>query len=73
MSVFWRRDARELIGWTPRDSSDDQSEHVRGKVTNDPVTERYQGGKFVTVDYTRKDMAPSAMFPKARASDSDGK
>jgi len=62
---FWRHDARDRIGWTPRDSSDDQAERVRGRVTNDPVAERYQGGKFVTVDYTRRDFAPSAMFPEA--------
>jgi uronate dehydrogenase len=60
---FWRWDARGLIGWTPLDSSDDQAERVRGRVTNDPVAERYQGGKFVSVDFTRSDFAPSAMFP----------
>jgi uronate dehydrogenase len=60
---FWRRDARGLIGWAPLDSSDDQAERVRGRVTNDPVAERYQGGKFVSVDFTRSDFAPSAMFP----------
>jgi uronate dehydrogenase len=36
---------------------------VRGRVTNDPVAERYQGGKFVSVDFTRQDFAPSEMFP----------
>jgi uronate dehydrogenase len=61
---FWRHDARDKIGWAPRDSSDDQAERVRGRVTNDPVAERYQGGKFVTVDFTRPDFAPSAMFPE---------
>jgi uronate dehydrogenase len=60
---FWRDDARELIGWAPLDSSDDQAERVRGRVTNDPVAERYQGGKFVSVDFTRQDFAPSEMFP----------
>jgi uronate dehydrogenase len=60
---FWRRDARRKIGWTPLDSSDNQAERVRGKVTNDPVVERYQGGKFVVVDYTRTDFPPRSMFP----------
>lgn len=62
---FWRRDARRLIGWAPLDSSDDQAERVRGRVTNDPVAERYQGGKFVSVEFTRSDFAPSAMFPSS--------
>jgi uronate dehydrogenase len=60
---FWRRDARRLIGWAPLDSADDQAERVRGRTTNDPVAERYQGGKFVSVEFTRSDFAPSAMFP----------
>ncbi len=62
---FWGRDAREKIGWAPRDSSDGQEERVRGKVTSDPVAERYQGGKFVTVDYSRADFPPRAVFPAA--------
>jgi uronate dehydrogenase len=59
---FWRRDARRRIGWTPLDSSDSQIERVRGRVTNDPVAERYQGGKFVSVDFTRRDFATGPMF-----------
>jgi uronate dehydrogenase len=61
---FWGRDARERIGWEPRDSSDDQADRVLGRVTDDSVAEHYQGGKFVTVDFTRSDFAPSEMFPK---------
>jgi uronate dehydrogenase len=61
---FWRKDARRRIGWAPLDSSDDQAERVRGRVTDDPVAERYQGGKFVSVDFTRRDFAPSEMFPR---------
>ena len=61
---FWRRDARQRIGWEPLDSSDGEIERVRGRVTNDPVAERYQGGKFVSVDFTRPDFAPSAVFPE---------
>lgn len=61
---FWREDARQRIGWAPLDSSDDQADRVRGQVTNDPVAERYQGGKFVSVDFTRKDFVPGAVFPR---------
>lgn len=60
---FWRRDARHRIGWVPLDSSDNQAERVRGKVTDNPVVERYQGGQFVIVDYTRTDFPPRSMFP----------
>jgi uronate dehydrogenase len=60
---FWRRDARHKIGWTPLDSSDGQAERVRGKVTDNPVVERYQGGKFIVVDYSRADFPPRSMFP----------
>lgn len=59
---FWRRDARHIIGWTPRDSSDDQADDVRGRVTDDPVAERFQGGKFASVDYTRDGFPPRKMF-----------
>ncbi|WP_457151236.1 NAD-dependent epimerase/dehydratase family protein [Mesorhizobium sp. P5_C1] len=60
---FWRHDARQKIGWTPLDSSDSQAERVRGKVTDNPVVERYQGGKFIVVDYSRADFPPRSMFP----------
>ena len=59
---FWRKDARLKIGWTPLDSSDGQAERVRGKVTDNPVVERYQGGKFIVVDYSRADFPPREMF-----------
>jgi uronate dehydrogenase len=59
---FWRSDARDTIGWTPFDSSDNQAASVIDKVTNDPIAERYQGGVFVTVDYTREDFPPSTMY-----------
>ena len=61
---FWRHDARHTIGWTPLDSSDSQAERVRGKVTDNPVVERYQGGKFIVVDYSRADFPPRSMFPE---------
>jgi uronate dehydrogenase len=62
---FWKDDARHLIGWIPRDSSDTQAERVRGLVTDDPVAERYQGGVFAAADFTREDFPPAEMFPKS--------
>ncbi len=32
---------------------------VRGKVTNDPFSERYQRGEFIVVDYTRGTFRPA--------------
>ena len=60
---FWNKDARQVLGWEPLDSSDDQIERVRGRVTDDPVTERYQGGGFVRANYTREGFPPAEMFP----------
>jgi uronate dehydrogenase len=59
---FWRHDARDVLGWTPSDSSDDHLEGPLGKITNDGVAERFQGGVFVSVDYTRDGFPPSDMF-----------
>ena len=64
--TFWGRDGRDVIGWAPQDSADDQAERVRGKVTDDPVIERYQGGAFVRADYSRDDFPPAEMFPSSR-------
>jgi uronate dehydrogenase len=59
---FWRHDARQVIGWTPHDSSDDHLADALGKVTDDAVAERFQGGVFVSVDYTRDGFPPSDMY-----------
>ena len=34
-----------------------------GRVTKDEVAERFQGGVFVSVDYTRDGFPPSDMYP----------
>jgi len=59
---FWRRDDRERIAWEPKDSSDPQAARVFGRVTGDPVAERYQGGRFVSIDYSRDAFVEGAMF-----------
>jgi uronate dehydrogenase len=59
---FWRHDARDTIGWTPADSSDDYLAEALGRVTKDEVAERFQGGVFVSVDYTRDGFPPSDMY-----------
>jgi uronate dehydrogenase len=61
---YWRRDARDLIGWQPQDSADAYAEKVRGKVSNNPIQERYQGGPYTVMDYTRTDPPPGKLFQR---------
>lgn len=51
---FWGKDARARIGWAPRDSADTFAGQLSGKVSGDPVEERYQGGPFCAMEYSRK-------------------
>ncbi len=59
---FWRRDARTLIGWQPQDSADAYADRVMGKVSGDPVVERYQGGAYPRFDYSREAPPPGKLF-----------
>ena len=59
---FWRHDARALIGWEPQDSADDYADRVRGKVSGDAIVERYQGGAYTRMDYTRTAPPPGKLF-----------
>lgn len=52
---FWRRDARDLLGWQPQDSADAYAGQLAGKVSGDPVEERYQGGAYAALGYSRAD------------------
>jgi uronate dehydrogenase len=58
---FWGRDAREVIGWVPQDSADVFAAQLTGVVTQDPFTERYQGGGYTDIDRTRQDL-PKPLF-----------
>jgi uronate dehydrogenase len=51
---WWRRDARQRIGWAPRDSADAHAAALDAVISQDPVEERYQGGHLCSRDYTRK-------------------
>ncbi|MCB8882222.1 NAD(P)-dependent oxidoreductase [Acidisoma cellulosilytica] len=59
---FWRDDGRVRIGWRPKDSSDGFIDQVEGIVTQDVIAESLQGGRFVTVDYTRDGLPPKDLF-----------
>ena len=59
---YWRHDERESIGWAPKDSADPFAAQVAGVVSDSPIQERYQGGGYTVMDYTRKEPPPGALF-----------
>jgi uronate dehydrogenase len=55
--TWWRGDARAKLGWSPQDSADAFIERLDGKTGGNLVAERYQGGGFCALDYSRHDGA----------------
>jgi uronate dehydrogenase len=51
--TWWRDDDRGKLGWTPQDSADPFAAQLAGQVSGDPVQERYMGGTFCAIDYSR--------------------
>lgn len=60
--TWWRGDHRARIGWAPQDSTDPLISQMEGVVSNDPVTERYQGGAYCAFEYTRQAPSPAELF-----------
>ena len=60
--TWWRGDHRGRIGWAPSDSADAFTDKVGGKLSNNPVTERYQGGAYCAAGYTRAEHSPADPF-----------
>jgi uronate dehydrogenase len=60
---FWAEDHRARIGWQPLDSAEAFRAEVEGKGLGDAVEERYQGGSYCSIDYSRA--APSPRDPFA--------
>jgi uronate dehydrogenase len=58
---YWGRDHRERIGWAPQDSAEPWRPEV-GSITADPVTERYQGGGYTAIEYSRRTPSPRDAF-----------
>jgi uronate dehydrogenase len=52
--TWWKDDARASIGWVPKDSADAYAGQMAGKVSANPVAERFMGGAFCAVDYSRQ-------------------
>ena len=55
--TWWRDDARDKLGWAPQDSADPFAGQLGGKVSGDPVQERYMGGGFCAIGYSRENPA----------------
>jgi uronate dehydrogenase len=60
--TYWGKDHRDRIGWEPQDSAEPYREKVGEKVSGNPVTERYQGGSYTAMDYTREMPSPKDQF-----------
>lgn len=60
--TWWGRDARDLIGWQPEDSADSFAPQLTGKTSGNPVSERYQGGAYPAMDYSRSEPSPAKLF-----------
>ena len=51
--TWWGADDRARLGWEPRDNADGFAAALAGKVSGDPVEERYMGGGYCAIDYSR--------------------
>ncbi len=60
--TWWRDDARDTLGWAPQDSADLFAGQFGGKVSGDPVQERYMGGGFCAIGWSREAPAPQGLF-----------
>ena len=52
--TWWKDDARDSIAWAPKQSADAFTGQMQGKVSGNPVAEKFMGGAFCAVAYSRK-------------------
>jgi uronate dehydrogenase len=50
---FWGQDHRDRIGWQPQDSAEAWRDRVGHITSGNPVIERYQGGSYTAIGYSR--------------------
>ena len=60
--TWWRHDQRARIGWAPEDSADGFAGQLAGVVSGNPAQERYQGGGYAAVGYSREAPSPADLF-----------
>jgi len=51
--TFWGKDDRAILGWEPQDSADTYAGQLAGKISDDPVEEKYQGGTYAATGYSQ--------------------
>jgi uronate dehydrogenase len=61
-ATFWGSDHRERIGWQPQDTAEAYRAELEGQGLGDAVEERYQGGPYCAMDYSRASPAPRDAF-----------
>ncbi len=59
--TYWGKDHRERIAWQPQDSAEPYRKEVEG-IRADPITERYQGGSYTAMEYSRPAPSPRDAF-----------
>jgi uronate dehydrogenase len=59
---FWGEDHRARIGWQPQDSAEAFRGELEGKALGDAVEERYQGGPYCSIEYSRAAPSPRDAF-----------
>ncbi len=59
---YWHKDSSAVLDWLPKDSADPYAAQMAGKVSDDPIQERYQGGGYTALDYTRTAPPPARLF-----------
>ena len=63
---YWDNSAAERIGYRPVQNSEDYADEIlRQPNPLDPVAQRFQGGSFVTMDYTPSEARPRFSARKA--------
>ena len=60
--TWWRDDHRSRIAWAPADSAEGFADMVGGKLSGNPVSERYQGGGYCAAGYSRASPSPADPF-----------
>lgn len=51
--TWWRNDARDALRWAPRESVDVHTARLDGRTSGNSVAERYQGGGYCAIEYSR--------------------
>jgi uronate dehydrogenase len=51
---YWAKDHRDRIGWQPKDNAEAFRAEIEKVVSDSDVEERYQGGFYCPIEYSRK-------------------